>query len=207
MRALQRRAARPHELSMTIIKSAEQSPMAFERNCQEAARNPELLTVHRVGATPARTTPAPAGAAEGGNGCRGPTDATGGSARGCPICSERLGAALPGRCGRGNFRIESNPLIRRDISEETNQSSGHGYLLTLFRLSGEDMRLTFTGGVPERSKGSDCKSDGSAFGGSNPPPSTEGPRRVCVDQGDGPVDSKSGMSWWSARREAGVVQW
>ena len=26
--------------------------------------------------------------------------------------------------------------------------------------------------VPERPKGSDCKSDGSAFGGSNPPPST-----------------------------------
>ncbi len=28
------------------------------------------------------------------------------------------------------------------------------------------------GGVPERPKGSDCKSAGSAFGGSNPPPST-----------------------------------
>lgn len=28
------------------------------------------------------------------------------------------------------------------------------------------------GGVPEWSKGSDCKSDGSAFGGSNPPPTT-----------------------------------
>ena len=28
------------------------------------------------------------------------------------------------------------------------------------------------GGVPERSKGSDCKSDGSAFEGSNPSPST-----------------------------------
>ena len=28
------------------------------------------------------------------------------------------------------------------------------------------------GGVPEWPKGSDCKSDGSAFGGSNPPPST-----------------------------------
>src|SRR5215468_11129302 len=28
------------------------------------------------------------------------------------------------------------------------------------------------GGVPERSKGSDCKSDGSAFVGSNPTPST-----------------------------------
>ena len=29
------------------------------------------------------------------------------------------------------------------------------------------------GGVPEWSKGSDCKSDGSAFGGSNPPPTTK----------------------------------
>ncbi len=27
------------------------------------------------------------------------------------------------------------------------------------------------GGVPERSKGPDCKSGGLAFGGSNPPPS------------------------------------
>jgi hypothetical protein len=30
----------------------------------------------------------------------------------------------------------------------------------------------FAGGIPERSKGSDCKSDGSAFEGSNPSPST-----------------------------------
>ena len=30
----------------------------------------------------------------------------------------------------------------------------------------------FCGGVPERSKGTDCKSVGDAFGGSNPPPST-----------------------------------
>jgi hypothetical protein len=30
------------------------------------------------------------------------------------------------------------------------------------------------GGVPERSKGSDCKSDGTAFEGSNPSPSTNG---------------------------------
>ncbi len=28
------------------------------------------------------------------------------------------------------------------------------------------------GGVPEWSKGTDCKSVGDAFGGSNPPPST-----------------------------------
>ncbi len=36
----------------------------------------------------------------------------------------------------------------------------------------ENSRLLF-GGVPEWPKGSDCKSDGSAFGGSNPPPSTK----------------------------------
>ncbi len=35
----------------------------------------------------------------------------------------------------------------------------------------ENSGLDF-GGVPEWPKGSDCKSDGSAFGGSNPPPST-----------------------------------
>ena len=35
----------------------------------------------------------------------------------------------------------------------------------------------FVGGVPERSKGSDCKSDGSAFEGSNPSPSTRDSRR------------------------------
>ncbi len=34
------------------------------------------------------------------------------------------------------------------------------------------------GEVPERSKGADCKSAGSAFGGSNPPLSTIGQRVV-----------------------------
>ena len=33
-------------------------------------------------------------------------------------------------------------------------------------------RASLLGGVPERSKGSDCKSDGTAFEGSNPSPST-----------------------------------
>ena len=32
--------------------------------------------------------------------------------------------------------------------------------------------VDFSGGVPERPKGTDCKSVGDAFGGSNPPPST-----------------------------------
>ncbi len=30
----------------------------------------------------------------------------------------------------------------------------------------------YSGGVPERPKGTDCKSVGEAFGGSNPPPTT-----------------------------------
>jgi hypothetical protein len=34
-----------------------------------------------------------------------------------------------------------------------------------------------SGGVPERSKGADCKSAGDAFGGSNPPPSTIAKKR------------------------------
>ena len=38
--------------------------------------------------------------------------------------------------------------------------------------SRENRRFASSGGVPERSKGADCKSVGSAFGGSNPPPST-----------------------------------
>ena len=37
----------------------------------------------------------------------------------------------------------------------------------------ENSGLDFLGGVPERSKGSDCKSDGSAFEGSNPSPSIQ----------------------------------
>ena len=36
----------------------------------------------------------------------------------------------------------------------------------------QNVRPLELGGVPEWPKGSDCKSDGSAFGGPNPPPST-----------------------------------
>lgn len=39
-------------------------------------------------------------------------------------------------------------------------------------IRGIGSRKKCNGGVPEWSKGSDCKSDGSAFGGSNPPPTT-----------------------------------
>src|SRR4029078_7806358 len=51
----------------------------------------------------------------------------------------------------------------------------------------------FDGGVPERSKGADCKSAGSAFEGSNPSPSTSGDReqrtgnRGAGDSGGGAI--------------------
>ena len=43
------------------------------------------------------------------------------------------------------------------------------------------------GGVPERSKGADCKSAGEAYGGSNPPPSTSLLRRssLSLEAADG----------------------
>jgi hypothetical protein len=37
----------------------------------------------------------------------------------------------------------------------------------------------FVGGVPEWPKGADCKSAGSAYGGSNPPPSTIKTSLLC----------------------------
>jgi hypothetical protein len=39
------------------------------------------------------------------------------------------------------------------------------------------------GGVPERPKGTDCKSVGDAFGGSNPPPSTKPHSKLSVGDG------------------------
>ena len=52
--------------------------------------------------------------------------------------------------------------------------SNFGYRIDSFRLDGDNIPPKFAraGGVPERPKGPDCKSDGSAFVGSNPTPST-----------------------------------
>ena len=47
----------------------------------------------------------------------------------------------------------------------------------------------FTGGFPERSKGSDCKSDGIAFAGSNPAP---------------PIESRANAFATHALRQSGV---
>ena len=52
----------------------------------------------------------------------------------------------------------------------------------------------FVGGVPERSKGTDCKSVGSAFEGSNPSPSTNHDRG-CGRQGIGSGVRRPRESW------------
>ncbi len=90
---------------------------------------------------------------------------------------------------------------RRDL-----QASGaSGFLRALVAES--------DGGVPERPKGADCKSAGSAFGGSNPPPSTSTVLRmtrkfigVAVPVGVGRMrtsgSTKSPGAIWNRRRRA-----
>ena len=64
--------------------------------------------------------------------------------------------------------------MRAERGDQHRNFGGDEGLIVLTRVLTlqHNSRLTFFGGVPERPKGSDCKSDGSAFGGSNPPPST-----------------------------------
>ena len=66
-----------------------------------------------------------------------------------------------------------------------------------FRSSNEFLSF---GGIPERSKGSDCKSDGYAFEGSNPSPATIKGRCCCFGQKGHNISSKM-------RLIAGMVQW
>ena len=58
------------------------------------------------------------------------------------------------------------------------------------------------GGVPERSKGADCKSAGHAFEGSNPSPSTIGLRR----RGDTKAWQEIRMVWLGYRRREGQAE-
>ncbi len=71
-------------------------------------------------------------------------------------------------------RIRANAYgIQKYMEKNPNYLVLSGSLLTTVdNASNVDQNAPFTGGVPEWPKGSDCKSDGSAFGGSNPPPST-----------------------------------
>ncbi len=54
------------------------------------------------------------------------------------------------------------------------------YSIDESQKSRENYGFAISGGVPERSKGADCKSVGSAFGGSNPPPSTRWSPAGCL---------------------------
>ena len=69
---------------------------------------------------------------------------------------------------------------------------GHRKLLTLVDIKQIIRRLHF-GGVPERSKGSDCKSDGSAFVGSNPTPSTRSRKLIRDGLAEAEVHKFAGM--------------
>ena len=71
------------------------------------------------------------------------------------------------------FLTLSDPLMRAAWDE--NESNGKGkYDAPLVGRLGvhSTQGAKKFGGVPERSKGSDCKSDGYAFEGSNPSPTT-----------------------------------
>ena len=59
----------------------------------------------------------------------------------------------------------------------------------------------FVGGVPERSKGADCKSAGSAFEGSNPSPSTTRETGTIAER------RTRGVLGRRSRDQAGVAQW
>ena len=78
-----------------------------------------------------------------------------------------------------------------------NESSGRRESTTHARFGLIENRREKFGGVPERSKGSDCKSDGYAFEGSNPSPTT------ILASGPG----KTGCSGELRERYAGMVQW
>ncbi len=73
-----------------------------------------------------------------------------------------------------NFRQVKSVFVARE-----QQASFFGHLKSLMSSrvralcpAQASVAAESVGGVPERPKGADCKSAGSAFGGSNPPPST-----------------------------------
>ena len=63
-------------------------------------------------------------------------------------------------------------LYHHSSSKKGPTSDAENELCVDFAASKRENARLSLGGVPEWPKGSDCKSDGSAFGGSNPPPST-----------------------------------
>ncbi len=119
------------------------------------------------------------------------------------------GDVFIGKAGGGHAR-EGGGLTQAAILQSTTKmsktwanSEDLGYNIALFPNLGLDTAKSWcqnsrfrAGGIPKRSTGSDCKSDGSAFEGSNPSPSTKIEVAVAVVIGS------------AARyRFAGVAQW
>ena len=101
----------------------------------------------------------------------------------------RLGRAAKAVAGMNQQVVGSSPSAGSIRTGSREPVWPGGYLCGYVRQIGDRL----TGGVPERSKGADCKSVGSAFGGSNPPPST-------IFRG------RAGESGKRVKSNAGVVQ-
>ena len=111
---------------------------------------------------------------------------------------------LPG--SRSTQREAFEPVTSRRATPGPRLFDGSGPAPAAPRIFGEAGQ--YPGGIPERSKGSDCKSDGHAFTGSNPVPPTKIPAspsccghrlasttpslRRCRMVGAGPVSTRPG---------------
>ena len=77
------------------------------------------------------------------------------------------GGSAPLREGRPAYR--QNHDMRARVAQSVEQLICNQRVAGSTPVSGSNH---YSGGVPERPKGTDCKSVGDAFGGSNPPPTT-----------------------------------
>ena len=85
-------------------------------------------------------------------------------------CNEKVQGSTP--CG-GTRGVLQGLLVRNWRDNKRRILIGLlGWIVGVLRKRGTGRFFALSGGVPEWSKGSDCKSDGLAFEGSNPSPST-----------------------------------
>ncbi len=82
------------------------------------------------------------------------------------ICNQSVGGSSPSAGSNDNLLI----------SDHRSDASGSRRLFFILQSAFRSQ----SGGVPERPKGTDCKSVGEAYGGSNPPPSTKSHSKLCV---------------------------
>ena len=84
------------------------------------------------------------------------------------ICNQSVGGSSPSAGSNDNLVI----------SDHRSDASGSRRLFFILQSAFRSQ----SGGVPERPKGTDCKSVGEAYGGSNPPPSTKPHSKLCVGE-------------------------